>query len=96
MRGSTAIGIRWRGNIAGTRATGRVRHTLARSGSLPTIERATTTVATGTVSAGASSTTITGTMTTIATAAAGTTTASTKAGSKNIIVTTTIANKDLN
>jgi hypothetical protein len=56
---------------------------------------ATTTVATGEVRTGASSTTITGTMTAIATTVAGTkTTASTKAGTKKI-TTTTIATKTL-
>src|SRR5215469_10395803 len=91
--GSTATGIRWKVTITGTAATGRVRRMLARSGSFHTMKRAATTVATGEVRTGVSSTTITGTMTAIGTAVAGTkTTASTKAGTKNI-VTTMIATK---
>src|SRR5215471_6284617 len=92
--GSTATGIRWTVIITGTEATGRVRRMLARSGSFHTMKGAATTVATGQVRVGVSSTTITGTMTAIATTVAGTkTTASTKAGTRNI-VTTTIATKN--
>jgi hypothetical protein len=59
------------------------------------MKAAATTVATGAVRGGGSSTTITETMTAIATVAAGTkTTASTRAGTKNI-GTTTIATKKL-
>src|SRR5215469_12975754 len=93
--GSTATGIRWRVIITGTEATGPVRRMMARSGSFHTMKTAATTVASGEVRAGGSSTTITGTMTAVGTTVAGTKiTASTKAGTKNI-VTTTIATRNL-
>src|SRR5215469_4083791 len=88
-RGSMATGIRWRVIITGTEATGPFRRMKARSGSLPTMKGAATTVATGGVRTGASSTTIIGTMTAIGTTVAGMkTTASTKAGTKSIVTTT--------
>src|SRR6516165_5949407 len=87
--GSRATGIRWRAIITGTEAIGRVRRMLAQSGSFHTMQKATTTAATGTVRKGVSSTTITGTMTTTGTRVAGTkTTASTKAGTKKLMATT--------
>src|SRR5215472_3841483 len=93
--GSTATGIRWKVIIIGIEATGRVHRMLARFGSSHTMTRAATTVASGEVRAGVSSTTIIGTMTAIGTAVAGTkTTASTKAGTKNI-AKTMIATKKL-
>src|SRR5215831_13411177 len=94
--GSTATGIRRTVIITGTEATGRVRRMLARSGSFRTMKSAGTTLATGEVRTGVSTTTITGTMTAIGTMVAGTkTTASIKAGTKKI-VTTTIVIKKLN
>src|SRR5215468_9254849 len=86
MCGSAATGIRRTVIITGTEATGRVRRTLARSGSFHTMKRATTTVATGKVRMGVSRTTITGTTTAIGTTVGGTKiTASTKAGTKKIV-----------
>src|SRR5215467_888553 len=90
-RGSTATGIRWTVTITGTAATGRVRRMLARFGLFRTMKRAATTVATGVVRKGVSSTTITGTMTAIGTTVAGTkTTVSTRAGTKRIVTTTIV------
>src|SRR5215470_322468 len=94
MCGSTVTGIRRTVIITGTEATGRVRRMLAQSGSFRIMERAATTLATGTVRRGVSSTTMTGTMTAIGTTVAGTkTTASTKAGTRRIVTTTTATNK---
>src|SRR5215470_9930156 len=92
--GSTATGIRRTVIITGTEATGRVRRMLARSGSFRTMKRAATTLATGGVRTGVSTTTITGTMIAIGTMVAGTkTTASTRAGTKKIVTTTIVTKK---
>ena len=67
---------------------------LAQSGAFHIMPRAAITLATGTVRAAVSNTTMTGTMTEIGTTVVGTkTTASTKAGTKKIVTTTSATKK---